>query len=310
MKRYTSYVIHQAIIFSIIGILFIGLAGCDKINALLNPKKAEPKKTMPTITVKGIVIAKVNNIPITLEDLNQEIDAYNTLVPADKPELKITTREKKIDYLKNEMVRRTLLYQEAMDRGLERKEDVLKALEKTKTDLLVMELVRQEAEKVDVSSKEIEDYYNTYKEQLKEPEERRIREIVMATEQEANDILIQLLQGADFATLAKERSKSPSSKDGGDLGFIQRGKKFSQFDSVAFSDTLEAGKVSNIFKGPEGYYILKLETKRGGTQKSLSEMWEDIKRGLTFLKQQQKIEDLIGELSREAKLEIYEGEIK
>jgi hypothetical protein len=39
-------------------------------------------------------------------------------------------------------------------------------------------------------------------------------------------------------------------------------------------------------------------------------MWDDIKKGLTFLKQQQKIEDLVGKLSRAAKLEIYEGEIK
>jgi hypothetical protein len=39
-------------------------------------------------------------------------------------------------------------------------------------------------------------------------------------------------------------------------------------------------------------------------------MWDDIKRGLTFLKQQQRIETLITNLSKDAKLEIYEGEIK
>lgn len=284
------------------------LAACEQIN-FLNPKKTASQKTTPAYIAKGTVIAKVNNIPLILEDLNQEVEAYNEAVK-DKPEAKITTREQKIDYLKNEMVRRALLYQEALDRGLDRKEDILRVLEKTKQDLLVMELVRQEAENVDTTSKDIEDYYNTYKEQLKEPEERQIREIVVLTEVEARDILIQLLQGADFATVARERSKSPSAKEGGDLGFIQRGKKFPQFDTVAFSDTLEAGKISNIFKGPEGYYILKLEAKRGGKQKSLSEMWDDIKRGLTFLKQQQKIEDLIGRLSREAKLEIYEREIK
>jgi len=122
--------------------------------------------------------------------------------------------------------------------------------------------------------------------------------------------LIQLLQGGDFATLAKEKSRSASSKQGGDLGFISKGKKFAQFDEVAFSDTLDVGRISNIFKGPDGYYIIKLEAKKGGKQKSLSELWDDIKRGLTFLKQQQRIEELIGKLSRDAKIEIYEGEIK
>jgi len=291
--------------------LFFMLEGCDKIN-FLNPKKITKKTeaTIPVRAVKGTIIAKVNNMPVTLEDLNQEIDSYNSIVPAERPEAKITTREQKINYLKNQLVRNMLLYQEGLNRGLDRKEEVLNDLEKTKMNLVIVELVKQESEKVDVSSKEIEDYYNTYKDQLKEPEERQVREIVVPTEQEAKDILVQLLQGADFATLAKEKSKSASSTNGGDLGFIPRGKKFAQFDAAAFSDTLEPGSVSNIFKGPDGYYIIKLEAKRGGKQKSLSELWDDIKRALLFIKQEQKIEDLVGKLSREGKLEIYESEIK
>jgi len=42
----------------------------------------------------------VNNLAISLEDLNQEIDDYNQLVPPDKPEIKISTREQKLNYLK------------------------------------------------------------------------------------------------------------------------------------------------------------------------------------------------------------------
>jgi len=298
-------------ILLLIPVLFLILVlGCDKLGLIPAKKSQEAKKATPTAKVKGTIIAQVNNAPITLEELNQEVEAYNAMVPADRPELKITTREQKIDYLKNEMVRRALLYQDALDRGLDRNEDVISALEKTKMDLLVVELVRQETSKVDVSSKEIEDYYNTYKDQLKEPEQRRIREIVVVNEPEARDILIQLLQGADFAAMAKERSKAPSAKNGGDLGFIERGKMPAQFDAVAFSPTLETGKISNIFKVPDGYAIIKLEAVRGGQQKSLSEMWEDIKRGLIFLKQQQKIEDLLSKLSRDAKIEIRESQIK
>ncbi|MFA5411591.1 MAG: peptidyl-prolyl cis-trans isomerase [Candidatus Omnitrophota bacterium] len=296
--------------FFVFCFLFSLLAGCDQLNAVFPKKSAKEGQTPYRMAVRGTVIAKVNNMPITLEELEEDTAAYNSMVPADRPEAKITTREQKLNYLKNELVRRVLLYQEAQAKGLDRKDEVIRALEKTKQDLLVVELVRQEAEKVDVSSAEIEDYYNTYKEQLKEPEERQLREIVVAGEQEAKDILIQLLQGADFATLARERSITASKKAGGDLGFIKRGVKSAQFDAVAFSDSLEVGRISSIFQGPGGYYILKLEAKRGGSLKPLSEMWDDIKRGLTFLKQQQKIEDLVGRLSREAKLEFYESEIK
>jgi len=296
----------------ILGLIFTGLLGCDKIKVPVSKKTdaAAAKSVVGPSHVKGPIVAKVNNIPIGLEDFNQEIEIYNANVPGDRPELKIATREQKINYLKNEVVRRTLLYQNALDKGLDRNEDVLAALDKTKTQLLVMELIKQVSQKVDVSSKEVEDYYNTYKEQLREPEERQIREIVLSSEQDARDLLIQLLQGADFATLAKTNSRSSSAKEGGDLGFIKLGDKSPQLDSVAFANSLDVGKISSIFKTPEGYSIIKLEGKRGGKQKPLSEMWDDIKKGLIFLKQQQIIEEMIGKLSRDAKIDIYEGEIK
>lgn len=300
------------IIITVSVILFFGLYGCEKITGLTSPKTAaKAQKAQALLPVKGTVVARVNNIPITLEDLNQEVDTFNALArEQNKPEAQINTREKKLSYLKDEMISRALLYQAALDRGLENKEEVQRALEKYKQNLLVGELMNEEYNKIEVSPAEIEAYYNQYKEQLREPEERQIREIMVPTEAEAKDILIELLKGADFADLARQHSKAPSASNGGDLGLISKGKKFAQFDAVAFSDSLEVGQYSNIFKGPDGYYIIKLEAKKGGKQRSLSEMWDDIKRGLQFLKQQQQIKDLIGKLSQEAKIEVYEGEIK
>lgn len=284
--------------------LLIVLSGCDKLFPVQTPEvKPRPEVSIP---VSGTVVALVNNYPITLEDLDEEIERYNSLVPEDRPELKINTKEQKINYLKNEVVRRILLYQKARDRGLERNSDIQKSLEQTKQQLLVFQLVKEETEKVDVLSSEIENYYETYKEELKEPEEREIREIVVIGQSRAKDLLIRLLQGEDFSTLARQYSKVPTASKGGDLGFISPGQKFKEFDEVAFSDALETGQVSSAFKGPDGYYIIKVETKRGGKLKTLSEMWDDIKRGLTFIKQQQRIEELVGQLSRDAKIEIKE----
>ena len=294
-----------------LGLFSSAILGCDKLSNFTSAKME--KKEAPSAVVmeiKGPLVAKVNNIPIGLDDFNQEIEMYNTNLPADGSEPKITTRDEKINYLRNEMVRRMLLYQSALDKGLDRNENVSKTLEKTKIQLLVLELIRQSAQKVDVSPKEIEEYYNTYKEQFRDPEERQLQEVVVASEAEARDVLIQLLQGADFSTLAKANSISPTAKDGGELGFIRKGKKSVQFDAVAFSDSLQIGKISSMFQTPEGYAIIKLEAKRGGKQKMLSEMYEDIKKGITYLKQQQAIDELISKLSRDAKIEIYEGEIK
>ena len=302
---------NKLLLFLAIGLLSGSMLGCDKLNPTAKKKEATQTDTSSvTVEAKGPVVAKVNNISIGLDDLNNEITVYNANIPADRQDLKIVTREQKVNYLKNEMVRRALLYQDALDKGMGRNEDVIQALEKNKRDLMVLQDIKEMAKDISVTSKEVEDYYNTYKDQLKEPEERKISEIVVPSEQDARDILIQLLQGADFATLARSNSKASSAKNGGDLGFIKKGTKSTQFDEVAFSDSLDVGKISSIFKTPEGYTIIKLEDKRGGRQRPLSEMWDDIKRGLVFLKQQQAIEQLIGKLSRDSKIEVFEGEIK
>jgi len=291
--------------------LFLILTGCDKLN-FFGSKKGAKQAGGQALPVKGTLIAKVNNIPITLEDLNQEIELYNQMLPPDKPEAKITTREQKISYLKDEMIRRLLLYNEALNRGLERKEEVLLMLDKNKRDIMVLELIKEITQNVKADAAEIEQYYNNYKDQLKEDEERKLREIVVSSEQEANNILIQLLQGSDFATLAIEKSKAPSSKNAGDLGYIKKGAKFPQFDGVAFSAGLEPGKISNVFKGPDGYYIVKLEAKRGGETRSLKDIWNQIEQGLTFLKQRQKVDELVNKLSTDPKfkVETFEGPIK
>jgi parvulin-like peptidyl-prolyl isomerase len=296
-----------------IGWLIVGfllITGCEKLS-FLKPKSSKKVIEKPaTYKPKGEPIAKVNNIVVTLDELNEDIENYNAAVVKDRPELKIDTREKKINYLKNEVIRPLILYEQALDRGLDKKEEVIKALEKTKRDLLVVELIKEETQKINVTSKEIEEYYKRFEGEFKEPEERRIREIVVLSQKEATDILIRLLQGEDFATLARDYSKSPTASKGGDLGFIKKGTKFPQFDSIAFSGALTKGSISNIFKGPEGYYIIKVEDIKGGKQKTLSEMWDDIKRALIFIKQQQKIENIINEASKRYSIEIYEDKVK
>lgn len=292
-----------------LGVFLILFSNCDKIS-FPGQKGPEPPKPAPAVSSTGTVIALVNDTPIILEDLEEEIEEYNNLVPEDQPEMKIATREQKITYLKDELVRRHLLYQEALRRGLERNTDIRRALEKTKLQLLVFQLVKEETDKVSVTSKEIEDHYNQFKEQLKEPEEMQVREIVVISESQAKDLLIRIYQGEDFASLAREYSKTDSASKGGDLGFISPGKKFKEFDGIVFSGALNTGQVSSYFKGPDGYYIVKIEGKRGGTLKSLSEKWDDIKRALTFIKQQKRIEDLVGELSRDAKIVVKEDKVK
>lgn len=299
----------------LIFLLLIILSGCDYLPFF----KSKPQKpTAGSVPPPGVIVAaKVGNFYATQDDLNKEVEAYNALVNAQgMAQNKIDTRDKKIAYLRNEMVRKYILYQEALDRGLDKKEAVVRTLENAKISLLVAELLREETEKVNVASKEIEDFYNQNKELLREPEQRRIFEIVTASESEAKQAYIELLKGGDFASLAKQYSKATSATNGGDLSFIalepdpKKRIRFDKFYEVAFAPTLEVGGISSIFKGPDGYYMVKLESIKKPETKSVSELWENIKQWLLFEKQQKAIADLANKLSGETKIEVYEGKVE
>ena len=173
----------QVFWITIFAFLTLGLFGCDKLfpGAKKEPPKEEAVQPQAPV-VTGTVIAKVNSMPITLEDLNQEVDAINSQVTADnRPEDKIDTRDKKLKYLKDAMVQRALLYQYALDQGLDKQPAIQHLLEKSKEAILVQALSEDEANKIDVTSTEIQSYYDQYKEQFKNPEERHISEILVET---------------------------------------------------------------------------------------------------------------------------------
>lgn len=295
--------------------LFVFL-GCDNLSLFKSaPKKPASSGGVGVPAAGAKVVAKVGKFYITADDLNKEVGDFNALVAAQgMAQNKIDGRDKKIEYLRNEMVRKYILYQEALDRGLDRRDDLQREIENYRISVLVKELLREEVEKINVSSKEIEDFYNQNKDLLREPEQRRILEIVTPTEDEAKQVYIDLLKGSDFATLAKQYSKAPSASKGGDLGFIplelqpDKRIRFDKFYEMAFS--LEQGSISSIFKGPDGYYIIKVESIKKSEPKSLSELWDNIKSWLLFEKQQKAIADLAAKLSGETKIEIYEGKVE
>ena len=73
----------------------------------------------------------------------------------------------------------------------------------------------------------------------------------------AEDILKQIQNGADFATLAQEYSEDPgSASQGGDLDWFKKGAMVKEFEEAAFS--LQKGEVtSQLVKTQYGYHIIK-----------------------------------------------------
>ena len=86
------------------------------------------------------------------------------------------------------------------------------------------------------------------------------RHILVPTEDEAKAIEAELKKGADFATLAKEKSKDPGAADGGDLGYFTKDQMVPEFAEAAFK--LDKGQISDPIHTQFGWHIIKVEDKR------------------------------------------------
>jgi parvulin-like peptidyl-prolyl isomerase len=88
-------------------------------------------------------------------------------------------------------------------------------------------------------------------------EQAHVRHILLTTRERAEEVLVRLQAGDDFAYLAGEYSEDISTRDaGGDVGFFPRGVMPPEVEEVAFS--LETGEVSGIVESQFGFHIIQV----------------------------------------------------
>jgi peptidyl-prolyl cis-trans isomerase C len=288
-------------------------AGCDKMSAAVesfkgNDSKTDvqkaPAKTKMAATsqsaqkANGQVLAKIGNWTITVDEFNDRLDALKEIVPEYD-----TNDPASRQLVLEELVNQQLLVLGAEQTGLANDKDIRAAVEEFRRTLIVREVARQLTENINVTDQEARKFYDENIDVMIGPAEWRVREIMVPTMEEANQILSQILGGADFGQLAKLHSKSPSAGNGGDLGFITE-EPFAQMGNALLS--LEPGGVSGVFKGPDGYYIVKLEEKREGKTIAFDEIKADIIDSQMLMMQQQAILDHLDRLRAKTTVEINE----
>jgi hypothetical protein len=91
-------------------------------------------------------------------------------------------------------------------------------------------------------------------------EQVHARHILVATEEEAKQVLARLAAGEDFAAVAAEVSLDKASgQNGGDLGWFGRGQMVAPFEEAAFA--LEVNQLSQPIKTDYGYHIIQVLEK-------------------------------------------------
>jgi len=82
------------------------------------------------------------------------------------------------------------------------------------------------------------------------------RHILVDSEEQAQELIRQIENGADFAQLAAEHSNCPSGQSGGDLGEFSQGQMVPEFDRVVFSDAI--GEIHGPIATQFGYHIIEI----------------------------------------------------
>jgi peptidyl-prolyl cis-trans isomerase D len=103
-------------------------------------------------------------------------------------------------------------------------------------------------------------------------------------------------KGADFAALAKKYSDDAGSKrDGGKLGWLQKGVTNQAFQDAMFS--MKKGEISKPVLGPDGYHIIWLRGIRAGKVKPFSEVREQLLTQATDAAREHEYSKIAGKLT-------------
>jgi peptidyl-prolyl cis-trans isomerase C len=198
------------------------------------------------------VLAKVNGVEIHQSDVTL---AEEELAPSLAQMDPATKKENVLAFL----IDMKIVAKAAEDKKIADQADFKKKLDFARNRLLMDNLLAAEG-KAALTDEAMKKVYDDAAKQISGEQEVHARHILVQTEDEAKAIKAELDKGADFAKLAKEKSKDPGASDGGDLGFFTKEQMVPEFSKVAF--TLEPGKISDPVKTQFGWHIIKVEEKR------------------------------------------------
>jgi peptidyl-prolyl cis-trans isomerase C len=234
-------------------------------------------------------LAVVNGKPVPSSRADVMIKQLATQGQADSPQLRAMVKE--------ELINREILMQEADKRGITSSPDVKNQVEIARQSIAIRALVQDYLKKNPVSDADIKAEYDKFKTQAGD-KEYHARHILVENEDEAKAIIAKLKAGAKFEDLAKQSKDPGSAANGGDLDWASPASFVKPF-----SDAMVALKKGQFTETPVktqyGYHVIKLDDVRAAKIPTLEEVKPQIAESL----QQKKLQAFQQELHSKAKIQ-------
>ena len=252
------------------------------------------------------ILARIGKRVITQTDLDELLKRYESL-RKDNP----FTLEEKKNYL-NMLIRATYFSMEAEREKLNEKPEIQSKLKIAKDDVLASEYITTKIVPfVTVKEGEVDEIMKQNP-QLVPKEMLTLREILVKSEQEAEEIYQDLKKGSDFLKLATEKSISRSKTSGGLLGTISRGQLPPDLETIVFK--LKEGEFSKPIKSDEGFRILYLVSRKERSPEEIKILEGKVREKIIQLEKNKKMEAMlekkVEELKKQIKVETYLDQLK
>lgn len=237
---------------------------------------------------KDKVLAEVNGKKITGVDYNLFIDSLN-------PQLKQYFGGEELNKdVVNELVYQALLYEDAMEKGMDKEDEFIQVVEKTKESMLKTYALGKLLATAELKDEDIKKFYEENKDAFKQAESADASHILVEEEDKAREIYEKIKNGGDFEELAKEYSTCPSKEKGGNLGTFTKGQMVKEFEDAVFEN--EVGTITEPVKTQFGYHIIKINQKNDARELSFDEVKDRIVEQVRRQKEQEIYNKKITEL--------------
>lgn len=287
------------------------------------------------------IVAVVNDEIITEQDLQITMAPvaaqYHTLYSG--PELQDRLKDARRNFLQN-VIEDKLILSEAKRRQVIVKDDevdammadvrnkfpsreiFLKSLEEQgltekklwnrfRDQLLTQKLVAFEVKsKVSVSPGDVSEYYKTHPEEFVEGDKVRLQQILIRVGNRsgeearafAESLILQVKEGKPFEELARTYSEGAEAKDGGEMGWVEKGQLMGEIEEEIF--VLEESQVTPPIKSSLGFHIFKVIEKKKFAVRPISEVRNKIVEVIFKEKLRVRLESWIQNLKKNAYISI------
>ena len=271
-------------------ILMAAMVGCSTEKSAASAGKADLSDPH--------IVAMVGDEKIT----DTDIDSLLQEIP-EQARVQYSSPEGKKEFV-NSLAEIKMLSLEAKKQGIDKDPDVTRKIDFMGDQMLARGLAESAVENISISDQDISGYYDSNRDKFTEGPKVKLRHILVDNEGDAQTVLAQLKKGADFSELAKEKSKCPSSQQGGDLGWATKGMMVPEFENAAFA--LKKGEMSGVVKTDFGYHIIMCDDVEPAKQIELKDASDIIERQLRSEKSEEAVSALIEEVKKNYPITINE----